>query len=133
MNPLKIEATEFSPTVILSSEIPLFEISGESRPENTGKFYTPIIDWLNQYKETLIANKDKTANSRDLVFEFKFDYFNSTSAKYIMDILYQLDKYHAEGLNPKIKWYYDAMDEDMKEAGEEFAKLIKTPIEFIEK
>ncbi len=133
MNPLKIEATEFSPTVILSSEIPHFEISGESRPENTGKFYTPIIEWLNQYKETLSSDKNALEKSKNLIFEFKFDYFNSTSAKYIMDILYQLDKYQAEGLKPLIKWYYDAMDEDMKEAGEEFAKLIKTPIEFIEK
>lgn len=133
MNPLKIEATEFSPTVILSSEIPHFEISGESRPENTGKFYTPIIEWLTQYKQVLSTDKNAHDKSKKIVFEFKFDYFNSTSAKYIMDILYQLDTYHAAGLETLVKWYYDAMDDDMKEAGEEFAKLIKSPIEFIEK
>ena len=133
MNPLKIEATEFSPTVILSSEIPRFEISGESRPENTGKFYTPIIEWLTQYKQVLTNDKQIPDQSKKIVFEFKFDYFNSTSAKYIMDILYQLDTFKAAGLETLIKWYYDAMDDDMKEAGEEFAKLIKSPIEFIEK
>jgi hypothetical protein len=47
--------------------------------------------------------------------------------------LYQLDTFKAAGLETLVKWYYDAMDDDMKEAGEEFAKLIKSPIEFIEK
>lgn len=133
MNPLQIEATEFSPTVILSSEIPRFEISGESRPENTGKFYSPIIEWLSQYKQKLILEKNIPASLKKIVFEFKLDYFNSTSAKYIMDILFQLDTFKAEGLDTLIKWHYDAMDDDMKEAGEEFAKLIKSPIEFVEK
>jgi hypothetical protein len=133
MNTLKIEATEFSPSVFLSSESQKFEIAGESRPENTQKFYTPIIEWLDQYKQVLYWEKNNYGESKKIVFDFKFDYFNSSSAKYIMDILYQLESYYADGYKPIINWYYDAEDEDMKDAGEEFSKLIKVPIQFIEK
>jgi hypothetical protein len=132
MEKLEIEATEFSPQVILSSQLPRFEISGESRPENTGRFYTPIINWLKEYKLFLSANKTTNPQS-PLIFEFKFEYFNSTSAKYIMDILFELDSFRADGYHFKVKWYADALDEDMKEAGEEFSKLIEVPFEFIER
>lgn len=133
MNALIIEPSEFSPRVILDPTRNIFELSGESRPENTSKFYVPIIQWLEQYQGVLFWEKDKFGQSSDKTFEFKFDYFNSTSAKFIMDVLMQLDRMAQEGIPIKAKWYYDKRDEDMKESGEEFSKLLKKlPIEFIE-
>ena len=124
MNALHLESTEFTPKVTLDAAANKYEISGESRPENTGKFYDPIIAWLEQYRTSVNG-------SQNMVFEFKFDYFNSSSAKYILDILKQLNAFHAKGVPIKIKWSFDALDEDMKESGEEFAKLIDVPFEFI--
>ena len=48
-----------------------------------------------------------------------------------MDIFFLLDKYYSEGYDLEIKWHYDSPDEDMKESGEEFAKLIKAPVHFV--
>ena len=133
MNPLIIDATDFSPKVTLDPSINVFAISGESRPENTSKFSVPILQWLEQYQSVLYWEKDKFGQLPSKVFEFKFDYFNSTSAKFIMDVLMQLDKMCQEGYAIQIKWYYDKRDEDMKESGEEFSKLLKElSIEFIE-
>lgn len=133
MNALIIEPSDFSPKVILDPTKNIFELSGESRPENTSKFYLPIIQWLEQYQTVLYWEKDKFGQETSRVFEFKFDYFNSTSAKFIMDVLMQLDKMAMEGYNIHAKWHYDKRDEDMKESGEEFSKLLKKlSIEFVE-
>lgn len=133
MNALLIEPSDFSPKVVFDPVKNFFEISGESRPENTGKFYMPILEWLKQYQSVLYWEKDKFGQGATHVFEFKFDYFNSTSAKFIMDMLIQLDKMAQDGFSIKAKWHYDIRDEDMKESGEEFSKLLKKlPVEFIE-
>ena len=133
MNALIIEPSDFSPKITLDPTKNIFEFSGESRPENTSKFYTPILQWLEQYQSVLYWEKDKFGQGAQRVFEFKLDYFNSTSAKFIMDILIQLDKMAQEGYGIKARWHYDKRDEDMKESGEEFSKLLKKlPIEFVE-
>lgn len=133
MNALIIDPTDFSPKVVFDPSKNIFEISGESRPENTSKFYIPLLEWLQQYQNVLYWEKDKFGETPIRVFEFKFDYFNSTSAKFIMDVLMQLDKMVQEGYNINARWYYDKRDEDMKESGEEFSKLLKKlSIQFVE-
>ncbi len=133
MNTLLIEPTDFSPKILLDPINNIFELSGESRPENTSKFYVPIIEWLVQYQGVLFFEKDKGGQMPVKTFEFKLDYFNSTSAKFIMDVLMQLDKMAQDNYPIKAKWYFDKRDEDMKESGEEFSKLLKKlPVEFVE-
>lgn len=124
MNTIDIQSTEFTPKVVLNPSSGKFEIAGESRPENSGKFYEPIIAWLEQYKL-------EASSGTPIAFEFKFEYFNSSSAKYILDILKQLNALNNKGCKVSIKWSYDSLDEDMKESGEEFAKLINVPFELI--
>ena len=131
MEPLIIENTEFSPQVILDPVSNKFVLSGESRPENSGKFYEPIVKWLEQYQTVLFWQKDKFGTPPKMIFEFKLEYFNSTSAKYLMDILRQLDTYYSEKIDVKILWFNDENDEDMRESGEEFAKLVKVPFEYL--
>lgn len=125
MEKLIIEQGEFTPSVTLDHEAYKFVISGDSRPENASNFYTPILNWLDDFKP--LADK-----SRRFVFEFKFDYFNSTSAKFIMDIFKYLNDLASMGYDVLIKWNFYVEDEDMKETGEEFAQLINVPIELIE-
>jgi hypothetical protein len=132
MESLNINGTEYTPKVTFDTKSLLFEISGESRPENTGKFYEPIINWLNQYQPQLTEQKNAGKPS-NIIFEFKLEYYNSTSAKYILDILTVLDTYHANGHTLTIKWNYDSQDTDMLESGEEFAKLLNVGIELIPK
>ena len=121
MEPLYVEPTEDSPKVILDHQKEIFEISGESRPENTSLFYTPILNWIEQFEKLLYWEKTKLEQKRKICFEFKFVYFNSTSAKYIMDILVSLDKMRRENYRVSIKWYFKNSEEDIKDSGEEFA------------
>lgn len=129
MQELLIEQTEFSPQVNFNPAFGKFEISGESRPENTGKFYARIISWVEEFQ----AHLQNNAFTSPLIFEFKFDYFNSTSAKFILDFLRQLEVVQIENADLKISihWHFDKRDEDMKESGEEFSHLVNLPFEFI--
>lgn len=128
MDSLIIEATEDSPKVVFDTTTNRFTISGESRPENAGKFYTPVINWIVKYQEELAPRKNDTV----LVFVFRLDYFNSTSAKYIMDILLVLKKFVDEGFNVKVEWHYDKRDDDMLDAGNEFSDTIDLKFDFVD-
>jgi hypothetical protein len=128
MKPLIIKATEYSPQITFDPKQNKFEISGESRPEDAGKLFTEVLRWLEEYSKELKTQKQTTLQIR---FEFKLLYFNTISAKYILEILRKLQTCQADGVSIKIMWYYKTKDEDMKEAGDEFARLVNMPFEFV--
>ena len=65
-------------------------------------------------------------------FNFNFDYFNSTSAKFILDFCKKLGKLHSDGHNLNVRWHYEEDDEDMLEVGQEMSRMSKIPFAFIE-
>ena len=110
MKALKIEPTELSPEVLLDPKENKFVISGESRPEEAREFYQPILDWLDKYYSLRYWKDNKFGKNTEVVFEFKFEYFNSTSAKFILDILNKIERFRKENIDIKVKWYYDEPD-----------------------
>ena len=64
-------------------------------------------------------------------FNFKLDYFNSTSAKFLVEILVTLSKIRNNGNALKVTWHYYEEDEEMKYAGEELSNLSELPFEFV--
>lgn len=132
MDSLIIEATEDSPKIMFDTVANRFIISGESRPENAGKFYTPVINWIVNYEETLSSRKSDSTDESPLVFIFRLDYFNSTSAKYIMDVLLVIKKFVDLGYKINIEWHYDKRDDDMLDAGNEFSDTVDLKFSFVE-
>lgn len=132
MKGLNIPATDKSPSVLFDPEKYLFEMQGNSRPENVRDFYFPIIYKVRKYFEKVIDKKQtEEFNQKCFKFNFKLDYFNSSSAKFISDILVLIKDFTDEGLNLKIYWYFADGDEDMKEVGEDFSDMISVPFNFI--
>ena len=123
MDPIIISATEDTPGIKLDSGNEIFEMSGRSLPEDVTKFYGPILTWLDEYA---------TSPNEQTVFNFKLSYFNTASSKIILDILMKLEGIHNDGKDISIKWYYPSDDEDMMEAGEEYADIVDVPIELVE-
>ena len=131
MQNINIAQTEYSPAVTYNPETKEFIFAGESRPENCGKFYAPVIDWLTNFETILSANTEEKAST--LVFIFKFDYFNSTSARYIMNILQCIKRIESQKKHTvKVEWYYEKLDEDMLEAGKEFSEVVDLEFSFKE-
>jgi hypothetical protein len=129
MEKIFLEATSNSPRVVLDPDSLIFEISGESRPKNVPEFYQPILLWLDEFGETLKTKQDTT----DLFeFNFNFEYFNSLSGKFILDLCKKLSRMRAEGMNIAVKWHYEEDDDDMHEVGKEMSRISKLPFEYIE-
>lgn len=130
MEKLIIEPTFNSPSVILDPESSRFEFSGESRPENVRKFYLPILEWLEKFADEQ-SGKSKSDRISNLLIQFDFEYFNSTSAKYILDIFKALNVLSELGIGILVKWFYEEDDEDMLEVGEEMSRMSKLEFEYI--
>ncbi|MFO8235705.1 MAG: DUF1987 domain-containing protein [Bacteroidales bacterium] len=120
MEVIKIKGTDDTPSVILDKDNEIFEISGRSLPEDVTTFYEPILNWLDEYAEN--------PNSKT-VFSFKLVYFNTASSKLLLDILMKLEELYEDGNDVLIKWYFPEDDEDMEEAGEEYADIVDIPFE----
>jgi hypothetical protein len=134
MDILEIQPTAITPFVLFDPFLKEFLIEGESRPEHAGKFYEPLVLWLNEFhKSRLWENKTRQSGSNEVVFNFNLQYFNSTSAKYILDIIKLLEAFNKDGCTVKLNWFYDLSDDDMKESGEEFAQLVNYSFKFIKK
>jgi len=120
MEVIRIKGTDDTPSIILDKDNEIFEISGRSLPEDVNTFYEPILNWLDEYTES--------PNSKT-VFAFKLVYFNTASSKLLLDILMKLEEMYENGNDVLIKWYYPEDDEDMEEAGEEYADIVDIPFE----
>jgi len=130
MEKLVIEPTFNSPSVILDPESNQFNFSGESRPENVRKFYLPILEWLDSFAKEQ-SEMGSSARYSSLQVRFNFEYFNSTSAKYILDIFKALNVLNDLGIEILVKWLYEEDDEDMLEVGEEMSRMSKLEFEYI--
>jgi len=117
MDTLHLEGTEDTPRVTLDKKSGTMEISGRSLPEDSTEFFKPVLDWIEVYA------KDPNPAS---VCVFKLEYFNTASSKLILDVLYALEE--LPGM--RIAWYFHEEDEDMEEAGQEFAELVEIPFDF---
>jgi hypothetical protein len=132
MKGFNIPATEKSPKVLFDTTNYLFEMQGISRPENVRDFYFPLIYKIKKHFQKIIEKKQvEDFNEKCFRFNFKLDYFNSSSAKFISDILVIIKDLNDEGLNLKIYWYFTDGDEDMKEVGEDFSDMISVPFNYI--
>jgi hypothetical protein len=115
MKDMKIEATKYTPTIILTLDGEI-SLSGKSYPENTFEFYAPIMEWLEVYFEKSPA--DKTVVNMEII------YFNSSSSKLFFDFFDLLEE-NSEKNIIEINWIYDEENESAKEAGEDFIEDFK--------
>lgn len=122
MSAIRIEASDDSPLVILDKEQKHFEISGKSMPEDVVEYYQPVLNWLEDYKKDPLP---------ETVFIFKLIYFNTASSKLIYDLLIALDEIAQSGKKVVIQWYAISTDEDMEEAGHEFASMVDLEFEHL--
>jgi hypothetical protein len=83
---LIIEQTPNTPEVNLDHLTGELILSGRSIPENAGKLYEPVMNWVTEY----ILNARPTTNLR-----FDLEYFNTASSIWlakILNVLVRIDK-----------------------------------------
>ncbi len=122
MEDLAIKGTPKTPAVRSDSKQGLLEITGRSNPENTIDVYKPIVNWVEEYVQN---PGDKTT------INIQLEHFNTSSSKSLIGILKRLETLKKQGRDIIVNWYYDANDEDIMEAGENFESVIAIPFNLI--
>jgi hypothetical protein len=98
-------------------------IMGRSIPENPGDFYRPVYAWISEYA---------ASHSEPSRIDLGFEYINTSSTKWIFNILKELSEMEDVTENVKVTWYYETGDEDMRELGFILRSLINCPFVFVE-
>ncbi len=122
MTDLHLAKTKNTLSVNFNCSSGLLELSGSSYPENTTDFFKPLIDWIQQYFLEVTGK---------LVLTIKIDYLNSSSIKYLSDMIDKLENYHKSGGQVEINWYHKEDDDDIKEMGEEIKEDVSFPFNII--
>ena len=119
-----LTATDKTPSVRFLPSEGLLEISGCSIHENADKFYRPLLEKVEAYARQ---------PARHTLVRLTLTYFNSSSAKYVLDLLKVLDETHASGAGKvSMDWCYDEGDLDMQEAGQDYKGLLDMPVKLVE-
>lgn len=124
MDPLIIDSTQKTPDVKFNAESGEFSIVGMSCAEYALDFYKPVFNWIDIY---LKSPKPKT------ILNIQFKYFNTSSAKCILQLLERFIALKQTELEIEINWYYDKNDEQMLEDGENYSEIIGIPFQMIQR
>ncbi|MGB2068414.1 MAG: DUF1987 domain-containing protein [Candidatus Puniceispirillaceae bacterium] len=116
MSDFSLQATSRTPAVHLNTAGMTLAISGESYPEDVRQFYTTINEQLAVYFTTKPDRLDVA---------IKLTYFNSGSARALMELLDQLDEAAEKGIKIVVNWYCDPDDDITREFAEDIAADIR--------
>lgn len=111
--PILVKETVDSPLVEFDPENGKLHIKGKSLLENTYEFYAPLLEAVNRF-----VNSETTP----LKVKIQYDYLNSSTSRYFMELLMILENSDAEH---EIMWYYEYGDDVIEEKGYQFKSLVE--------
>jgi hypothetical protein len=114
MDKISIASTARTPAVEFDPEARTFVLSGESYPEDPFKFFADPLATINAFLDQ--------SHEGPVHFSFKLTYFNSSSAKVLMDLFCALEESAGRGNDISVDWVYAEDDDNMLELGEEFSE-----------
>jgi SiaC family regulatory phosphoprotein len=122
MNVLHIEAGAHTPLINLNPTTGIMEIRGRSIPDDPEDFWGVVLVWFDEYMRQPCKNT---------LVKIDLEYFNITSSKRILFLLYKLNELVDAGLTANVEWYYRKSDEDMYEVGQDYAFMVRVPFDHI--
>jgi len=115
MEPLHLDASQRTPLVAFDFAGGRFLMKGEIYPEDASSFFAPLL-------ESLHSHISQPGRAPDITFDFELIYFNSSSAKGLMNIFRMLEEAAETGATVVVNWHYQEDDDTILEAGEDFAE-----------
>jgi len=111
---VNVDATPATPAIFLDAALCRIIIRGSSSPLSPMNYFQPVYDWVNNYE---------TFGGAYLEVHFLFDYFNSYTSKFILNLTNMCKSLTLSGREVKCFWYYKEDDEEMKEFGKHLKGL----------
>jgi hypothetical protein len=121
MEELRIVPTRNTPEVILSPEGQVV-IKGRSISENASDFFAPVDKWITTY----VKSPAKVTR-----VDLNLEYFNSASAKILIQILQKVTLIALKNKKAIFNWYYEEGDDDILERGQFFASVLSVDFNFV--
>ena len=118
-----IGQTKHTPSISIFADKREVLIKGKSLPVNASKFFSPLMQWVNDYA---------FSSGSELNLIFHLEYFNTPSSFKISDILSILEKEKQKGKKITIEWRFDEEDTDILESGKEFEHIFDIDFVFKE-
>lgn len=122
MEKLLTEATRNTPFLLFDPSVAILELRGRSSPDNSVNFYAQLVEALEKYCEQ---------GDKSVVVNIAFEYFNSSTSKIIFDLFRKLSVIDSMGNKVKVSWYFEEDDDDMLEAGEDYADLVNVEFQLV--
>jgi hypothetical protein len=111
---IKRDPTDRSPAIEFDFDKGAFRMSGESYPEDAAGFFGPLLQAMREF----VAGKPGVPATLDI----EMAYFNSSSAKALMNLFQLLESAAASGRQVVINWRFREDDDTMREFGEDFGE-----------
>jgi hypothetical protein len=125
MTKITLSSSKQTPEILLDFEACKFQIKGCSRPEDVELFYGPLIKKIDEHRTIL------TQNPKHLEIDIHMIYFNSSSLKFLLELL----RFCVKIKGPDaiiLNWIYDKDDDDVYEVGNELSEALNITFTFIE-
>ena len=113
---LEKEKTTSTPYLLIDEEKGYLRLEGRSFHEDIITFFKAIFDWLDIYLPTSFGK---------LTFDFEMDYFNSSTAKLLHNMLMKMDRYATGENKIVVNWITTRNNEIIIECGEDFCDEIE--------
>jgi SiaC family regulatory phosphoprotein len=118
---ISILSNEDLPSFTIKHKEGFIEIAGRSIPNTPMKFYNHLLHEIDNY---IPIAPLKT------IFHFKLDYFNTSSHRYLVEMLRKLNTLNKNQKKFNVIWYYSENDLDHKEIGEIMSKFLSLEFEY---
>ena len=110
---IKCEPTDRSPAVEFDFARGHFTMSGESYPEDAAGFFGPLLQGMRDFVG---------GGGTPALVDIEMSYFNSSSAKALMNLFQLLEGAASSGRKVVINWRFREDDDTMREFGEDFSE-----------
>ena len=119
---IKLNPTDKTPAVTFDVDNGVLSIEGKSFMESSYEFYEPVLKTIKEY-----IRQPKLQTEINL----KFEYFNTSSSKSILEILREFEKISNRS-EVTVNWHYEKGDDDMLEVGQDYQTIVTLPFKMIE-
>lgn len=119
---LYIKDTDKTPRIVFQT-IGTFSIVGRSFPEDTTRFYEPVLNWVDSYLK-------KPFKKTEMII--RIDYFNTSSVMQLHSMLRKFDKFFRQGNHFRLDWHHERDGNEIVDISAEFGlDTFHFPIEFL--
>jgi len=108
---LEKNKTTSTPYILADEEKSYMKLEGRCFPESVSQFFKEISVWLESYL---------ASDFSVFTFDCVIDYYNSSTTKWLFNILTMMDEHAAEGKKVIVNWITAEGNGMMIECGEDF-------------